>query len=151
MGAVDEGIAVATGRPVSQLANARIAGRGVGGDDDGGGPLVAHLDAEPEVAPCRLRGAAHLVDVRERRRIRAQLVDERVDRPQVALDFDDDVSCPVSHEPHEGVPGGQLVDERTESDALDDPGHGDGAPNEVPRFLTHPTPPNRFGREAPRA
>ena len=66
------------------------------------------------------RLGGHGLDAGERRRLGAERGRERVERRCVALGLDRDPVAVVQDEPAEPVPAGETVDERAETDPLDD-------------------------------
>ena len=122
VGAVDERVAVAAVGGVEQLAQAVVAGRGVGRDERARLAAVrAGEDAEAALARGRDLARPHRLDRRERRRLLGEPAQEAVDRAVAALDLDEHAALVVEHEAREVELGREPVHERAEADPLHRP------------------------------
>src|SRR2546426_1412146 len=125
-GAVDERIAVPV-RGIEQLGETRVARCDGGADEDVGSFAdAAWIDPEADVASRQQRPRRDRIDARERRRTGGQRAFEPLERVAIGFDFGDDTRG-TGHETAEVEAGGEPVDERAKTDALNDPVDGNGA------------------------
>jgi hypothetical protein len=124
VGAVDERIAVAAIGGVPQLGQAVGAGRGVGRDRRVllAAGVAARDDLEAADPGRGELGRLDVLDPGQRRRLRAQPLEELVDRAPGSLHLEQDALAVVEHEAVELELVGQAVDVGPEADTLDGAG-----------------------------
>src|SRR6202012_5140933 len=134
VGARYEGVAVTTVAWVEQLGDAVVADGDIGRDrGSGSGDRLAFHDTKPAAAQ-PISVDINDVDSTDRpqwRRIRAQPPAEFVDECARSLHFEEDRARIVADESGQPKFGGDPVDERTESHALNDTGHGEPSPDAI--------------------
>ncbi len=128
--AVHERVAVAAVGRVEELAQAVVAGGGVGWDQGrrACGRVVARDDREARVRSHRAGGRHDLVDAGERRSLRDERCRELLQRRDVALCLDQHAVRVVEHEAGQSVPRREPVHERPEADPLHHPPHAQALP-----------------------
>ena len=120
VGTVDERIAVTPVGRIEELPPAVVADGDVRGDEDV--PLLgpAFPDLEPVRPGGRDRPGLHILDPRDRRRLRDETGREPLHRVRSPFHFDDDARGGVADPSAEAQSDGEAVDEGPEAHALDD-------------------------------
>lgn len=134
-GAAREGVTETAVGAVGDLAHAVVADAGVGRDVRSFSALDvdrARLDPERSLAARGLRGPVDVIDARQLRRARRELVDEARDVVRVPFDLDENAVDVVADESAEGQPPCERRHEGAEPDAL----HHATDPQRDPRALS---------------
>jgi ELWxxDGT repeat protein len=128
VGAVDEGVAVATVGRVPELAQALFAGGDIRGYQRAGRVAGARLDPELALAARRDLRRGDLLDRGVRRSVLDELALEQPEHDGVALNLHDHAPPVVEREAAELPAGGEPVDEGPEADPLHDAADDDPPP-----------------------
>ncbi len=133
VGAVDERVAIAPIGRVEQLAQAVGADAHIRRDGHKGGRVIFGMDdLEAAKAARRLPGHAQLIDARQGWGFGAQGVDKLIQHLPLTVDFDVDPGGGIAHPTGQPQARGQAIDERPETDALDDAADMDAGGDHLP-------------------